>query len=173
MQVRTGQKLVWLGCSFAESYRSWARFLLISNRPIHALLYSDPNTFGNFTVGAFPQRTKEDNTSVSEPILPQYQLDRPIYGRSSFDWYYSDAPLRSVVQVQLCRDQGFCIGLLLHYAGSAPLAVGQFRFDKVAGCVCDPKSIQYMVQRNESAPFAQVRIEVSHLDPENIHAATG
>ncbi|KAE9986980.1 hypothetical protein EG328_004112 [Venturia inaequalis] len=163
--VMTTQKVVWLGCYFAETFRVWTQAVQISSGPVRALFYSDPQVYGNQIIGAIPQYACNDASYIFEATPPSYRSSMPMYGSSKFDWFYSEAPLSSVVQVQLCVDKGFCIGLLLRYENLDLRTLGEFRFDKAIDCIYNPRSILCIQQRKESNETSNIQIEFSSLEP--------
>lgn len=82
----------------------------------------------NHTVGAVPSRIRDEKTSQPRPEFLTYRTPMPLIMNRD-DWHYSEAPLVDVKEVQLCVDDGHCIGLCLHYKDFS-MAVGQFREDK-------------------------------------------
>ena len=103
----------------------------ISLQPVHALYYSAANTIGNWIVGAIADGgDKNKGVNAAKPPWPEYRSHRP-YGfvSNSLEWFYSEASLELVEQVQLCVDQGFCVGLRLQYE-KFDKALGHYKLDK-------------------------------------------
>lgn len=128
--------------------------------PIRALYYSDAKSFGNYVIGAISENNEKAEEVAEElPSLLHCRIERPDYGFYKVDWFYSEAPLDSVIEVRLCVDRGFCIGLLLCYEKFSR-TLGQYRLDKVADYVLHPKWVGYKQERNLSAkpPTSHVKI---------------
>ncbi|TLD29928.1 hypothetical protein E2P81_ATG06581 [Venturia nashicola] len=158
--VKTPLRTIWLGSSFTAEFQSFMEIRrLNSSSPIRALYYSDAKSYGNYTIGAISEKNKNVEEAVEEVPSLLCRIERPVYGFTKMDWFYSEAPLDSVIEVRLCVDRGFCIGLLFCYEKFSR-TLGQYKLDKVADCVSYPTLVRYKQERNLSAepPTSHVKI---------------
>ena len=133
----------------------------IASASPRALYYSDPGMLDNHTIGAIP--TVQENQRAAPPQLPSYRTDMGGFDRMPrgdpnwTDYFYSEAPLDGVVQIQECVNEDSCIGLLLHYE-TCSRVLGQFRFDKVAAdySYYNPRWFVYLKEGDESTLLSEV-----------------
>jgi hypothetical protein len=151
--------LSWLGCCLTtEAARTVVQ---IGSDATVALFYSDSHSQRNHVLGALPLLEKNALSSLPTPALPSYRIPPPAYCMYTNQWYYSEAPLEGVLHAQVCLDQDFCIGLLLHYKTHSRV-LGEIRFDKTIGaCISEPHWIQYSQERDFSNATSRVRVRLS------------
>ena len=135
----------------------------VSLQPVYALYYSTTDTAGNPVVGAIVDEGDESN--AVPPRWPLYRCDRPYGIGGKVEWFYSEASLESVQRVQLCVDEGFCVGLRLEYE-KFDKTLGHYRLDKESECFDEPQWGAFTGHRTSAGNW-RVKISFSRHKPQN------
>lgn len=140
----------------------------VSLHPVHALYYSADNTVGEWIVGAIAGKGDKNNCiNAAIPRWPLYRSPRP-YGfvTDKLQWFYSEASLESVERVQLCINEGFCIGLRLQYE-KFDKTLGHYRLDRESMECFDNPQWGGFTEHRDSAGNSRVKILFSRHEPKN------
>jgi len=128
----------------------------IADDSVKALYYSDPWLPG-FIIGAQPYSKWLSSNHEISPQFPVYRTPLPGFATYAYNMYYSEAPLEDLVSIQACMDNGYCLGILLHY-GNYSKTVGQYRCDREISDLYEPNCIGLLQVRHEGKP--QIRLQV-------------
>jgi hypothetical protein len=132
--------------------------LPIANDTLCALYYSDPR-LPHSVVGAAPCISSEETEKLHAPQYPTYRVPLPRYLMFQYNMHYSEASLKDLIQVQLCMDAKYCIGVLLHYETCSKV-IGQFRYDKEISDFLEPHTFGLAQEQHETNP----RVRIHHFD---------
>ncbi|KAF1357804.1 hypothetical protein EJ07DRAFT_157494 [Lizonia empirigonia] len=154
--VKTQMKTIWLGHYITPEIQSELQLEQIADESVNALYCSDPR-FPRSIVGAQPQYHAASPNPLVPPNFPTYRTPFPGFVTYFYNMYYSEAPLEGLVKVQVCMDDGYCLGILLDY-GSHSRTVGQYRYDRKISSAYEPNCIGLIQERHVSNPRIRLRI---------------
>jgi hypothetical protein len=135
--------------------------LPIANDSLCALYCSDPR-LPYFVVGAAPFIPAEKMEILTTPQFPSYRVPFPRYLMFRYNMHYSEASLEDLIQVQLCLDAKYCIGILLHYE-TYSRTIGQFRYDKEISDFLKPGTFGLAQEQHETNPRIRIQLFDEHL----------
>lgn len=153
--MKTQEKTVWLGHYFSSEMQSRLRVDAIADQSVCALHYSDAR-LPDSIVGATPYRSAESLGHLTAPPYPTHRTPFPGFVIHEYDMHYSEAPLDGLVQVHVCSDAGYCLGILLDY-GNYSTTVGQYRYDKEISDAYEPHCIELLPEPHVSNPRVRIR----------------